>query len=385
MSEPIVHDQRGPTYREPAGRATNTSRRPDHLSTQQSCTNENLFKDRPWVQVIRNQQDTGWCYAFSVADLLSYYVGERVSAVAIAETRIDFIRKLRQPLIGASEMLQNSGLQNLLNAQLPNPRFDYQENGAYTYTMPLDFVLRDGYLSEKQVNDFAFLSFLTKLKRDQRYNDLLIRLGIVPLAEKSQQQLSAKESDNSAITKYLLTAGFTTSQINSLSTMLNAQTTSILTDAISALNLQKKNTPFRRHAFSLERGEFYGLENSFPVIPITPMPGRMLAEAHEALNNRAPFIMTHDVSYFTNSNSPGALHASIVAGRRWNPNKSQCEFLVKNSWGANRSPYNLNRVEPLDGEWSGYYWLSEENFLHGMTNQKTKRPEGEVFWVKFYK
>jgi len=49
---------------------------------QKSCSS--IMLDLGKLGPIRNQSDVGWCYAFAAADMATYYLGKRISAVDIA-------------------------------------------------------------------------------------------------------------------------------------------------------------------------------------------------------------------------------------------------------------------------------------------------------------
>ncbi|MBX3021345.1 MAG: hypothetical protein KF799_06665 [Bdellovibrionales bacterium] len=63
-------------------------------------------------------------------------------------------------------------------------------------------------------------------------------------------------------------------------------------------------------------------------------------------------------------------HVSVVVGRRKNPKTGACEYKVRNSWGTDCSGYDKRMVASCEG---GYYWIE---------HSRLKSVLFEVAWVK---
>ncbi len=70
---------------------------------------------------------------------------------------------------------------------------------------------------------------------------------------------------------------------------------------------------------------------------------------------------------FLDDESAGKIenHASLVVGRRINPNTNTCEYLIRNSWGLDGCDYMRNpRLDCQDGQ----VWIPKAE-LHAVINQ----------------
>jgi hypothetical protein len=68
---------------------------------QSSCEPQDLRNDK--LGLVHNQERLGWCYAFTGADLLSYKLGEKISAADMATAYTDGWRKELATTFGKKE------------------------------------------------------------------------------------------------------------------------------------------------------------------------------------------------------------------------------------------------------------------------------------------
>ena len=62
--------------------------------------------------------------------------------------------------------------------------------------------------------------------------------------------------------------------------------------------------------------------------------------------------------------APG-MHASVVAGREFNPKTGECEYLIKNSWGRGAKYDSSLRAE------EGYVWMPKSYLSEGLQSVTT--------------
>ena len=65
--------------------------------------------------------------------------------------------------------------------------------------------------------------------------------------------------------------------------------------------------------------------------------------------------------YIRNHNGSGCGHASTVVGRRFNKKSSECEYLIRNSWGRGCSSYDSS----LDCD-QGNVWVPKSVLVKGL-------------------
>jgi hypothetical protein len=394
------------------------------LTSPETCTEKSLFDNKPYVQKIRDQKATGWCYSFGAADLLSYHEGKRMSAVGLASSLI----QLRRTRGAVGEKLAKWSLVKALSKRVnlepaaeqieeDNQEYDHLIDGAAFFTTPLLGSWRDGgFCYESELNDEALMTLIRIIKSDPSWYHLFQRIRVLPYAESAKYQgegahgtapivkvkgkapeVKSEAEAHKELQALLKRSGFTDEQIKKLAQLSNMKTTEPLKEYKKLLCPNPHKLSFNWLRFSYQSALPIKFEGGFPKFQRRnlTLPMRYLSEAHKALNRNSPFTMAYDVGAIRPGDKRGLGHISIVAGRRWNKERKECEFLVKNSWGQG-GDYVKGKATALEanwkghpGDWRGYYWLPETSFLDAMTDGSLLKPRkdgkinwtGELYWL----
>ncbi len=396
------------------------------LTSPETCTEKNLFAGKPHVQKIRDQKAVGWCYSFGAADLLSYYEGKRMSAVGLASSLIKLRRTRGWAADGMKKVLpqfilKHVSLENGEILEEQNARYDHMIDGASFFTTPLiGSWLDGGFCYESELNDEALMNLIRVIKSDPNWYHLFQRIRVLPHAENARFQgegahgtapivkvkgaapvVKSEDEAHKELQALLKRSGFTDQQILKLRSLSNLKTTEPLKEYRKLLCPNPHKLSFSLRRFSYQTYLPVQLDSTVPRRQRLPVHQRYLYEAHEALNYNAPLTLAYDVGAILPGNRRDLGHISVIAGRRWNKERKECEFLVKNSWGPGGS-YAKGKATPLEaewkgqpgetkkypGDWRGYYWMPESSFMDSMTsNGDLKNPKwrGELFWLNVRK
>lgn len=92
----------------------------------------------------------------------------------------------------------------------------------------------------------------------------------------------------------------------------------------------------------------------------------LVKELNTILDKNQPVAITYfGVGLITEANQGPYPHASVVAGRSWNPEKKECQYLVKNSWGESWTPDSELRAQKSSRN-PGYFIVSEKDLMERM-------------------
>lgn len=262
--------------------------------TKKSCT-QTTSAVKEALGPVRHQDSLGWCYAYSAADLLSFKLGKRISAIDIA---INYTKSVKN----SNEQYKNKSIEEIEGG--------YALFGLYT-------AIRDGVClesdlpSEDNANQDLKLLFrdlkvfaekASKLKYgSSEYLKLICNNSYV-------KTLTLK---NEELFNFLLTLKEkeVTTEIQNLSCKNR-----ITLPKLNPVSIYYKSEIFKHIDKQLEKGN--PLEFAYHM--------NILEESdHEYLKKEEDY-----------------LHSSLIIERRYNEKKNECEYLVRNSWG--RSCNNIN-------------------------------------------
>ncbi|WP_413560460.1 C1 family peptidase [Bdellovibrio sp. HCB209] len=297
---------------------------------RKACTPVDIRKDMPPV---RNQDSTGWCYAFNAADLASYKLKKNISAADIAlENQDNWIDALDRSYNKKSPVDLTGGF----------------TNAALKKSLKTGFCLESDLPSEDNSSgDFA--QTLRSIDSQGRAKIASGSLSCGELYETSKTLFpSATLTDLRSVLEISSKANFTN-------------------------NLREKTCKNRIKAdFTVEN--FYIKNDAGGNTPGSTQERKAANIIDEQISAKNPVSLYIDANAFydrrapaTNQDNIGA-HAVTVVGRRFNEKSGQCEYLLRNSWGTGCSSYDKSyQCE------NGNFWMKKTDML---------RRTGGVTYVK---
>ena len=270
----------------------------NYLSKYQKVAEESYERERKSCKPVdmspefgpnRDQDSLGWCHAFTAADIFSYKLKQRISASDIALTYNSGALNDYQRIYGKSESAFDGGmLEPAMNKSL--------EKGL---CLEKDFPSEDNINSQFKTN----LDLIDRLRR----------------GEAPAMALECQEVRTAA--KKL----FPNLNISDIRKISLATTTK---DMVRRMNNATCKNRIKA-PIAIVSQVSYDKDQLFKTID-------------ENLDQRNPLGMAYnaDVLYNKATASSEANHASIIAGRNFNEKTGQCEYLVRNSWGAGCAQYD---------------------------------------------
>lgn len=310
---------------------------------------------RPSLPPIRDQYDVGWCYAFTAADLLSFYFGQAISPIGLA---LDYT--------------QTNAKINRITAMTDH--FDFNPDlvfygGALSVEAALQD-LKDGYCAESALpNENEIDSSV--FGEDSQSPGVHIELS-------KNIFRWYREVENST---YVAESGETLySKVRALFPFVDQG--SFAEIARSTDRNQRiwgyANKSCENHRYHLQGMKLTSYRNKAPLPLAQPIfkLNQNYRSHHDILVEMSRFIgkqLPVAVEYDAIAISPtSGGHASLVVGKRWNSQRQSCEFLVRNSWGKSCLGYN-SEVE-CDRTNPGNIWVSAERLFKYVIGISTFEP-----------
>jgi hypothetical protein len=255
----------------------------------------------------RNQDGVGWCYAYTAADLLSFRLKKKISAVS----------------------LYNSG------QSIENDISDLQgKGGDIGDSIETYLKKKNGLCLEEDLpsSDFKFCTY-------RNYSKFLNAL-----------YLSIKEktfSDNQCL-KDNLNSAFPGVNFSMVNDYTNRYGTHNLAEYLFDLKCKKRS--------------FTG----YTVKPITqnsPYVNKdTLLKNIDSLLNKGEIVgLSYNYNVLDENDEKTGGHASLVVGRRLNQETGDCEYLVRNSWGK-----DCTQHEGDNCRYSGHFWVNQRRLKNAM-------------------
>lgn len=262
---------------------------------------------------VRNQDSVGWCYAYTASDMLSFKLNKKVSAVSLADP----------PDIEADVAMGAKQVGGII------------EGSAKKYLNKNRGVCLEENLPS---SDFKFCI-------DQRYQDYVNYLLELARTNKFDQALST----NSCLERDLRSL-FPNVSIPQIQSHIRQKGSRKLIESLN--NLQCSNlTPVNPQDYEMES------HNSF-VISQTE-----LVQHLDRQISRGMVGIGYNYKTMAGASETGG-HASLVVGRRVNPENGACEYLIRNSWGKTcdqKEDSELSCHKNCDSSgcrYSGHFWVS---------------------------
>ncbi|KHD88644.1 MAG: hypothetical protein OM95_07510 [Bdellovibrio sp. ArHS] len=250
------------------------------VKERQSCSPVDMSKD---FGPVRNQDSVGWCYAFAAADLVSYKLKKTVSAADIA-------------------ISYNDGILSDIRKTLGTTADDIQ--GGFT-AGAIDSTLKKGFCLEKD--------FPSEDNSSSNFKNTLQAIDAM-----GRQKLGASATDCAPL-YHRSRALFPNVKIADLQAVLRESSSRDFID-----NMADKTCEPRVKANMETEANVYVFDKK-----------GMIQDLDEQLNKMNPVVLGYDSSNLIDrrDTEKRRMHASVIAGRRFNEKSGQCEYLIRNSWG----------------------------------------------------
>lgn len=322
---------------------------------QSGCGAVDLRSEMPPV---RDQQGTGWCYGYAAADLLSHELGENISAVDIAVgyqamsaasevgrafmadvrdyfTEDTLMERMRDGIWGRDERILGRTADAYRGAIAPSTR-----NGGYT-SRAIMARQNMGYCRESELPSDNYGS--TRL--EQAITDL------IALRDQVREQNSRTNASELAIQ----TCQEMGERIGELFPNL------LISDVERVLQNPYFNDiyySFVQHSCK-NRISGQGIRAHETPTHLFQDRGAGVIDAH--LSEGKIIGINYRIDMLQAGREGN--HASTVVGRRWNADRNQCEYLVRNSWGTGCNYGYRNETSCENGNiWVNKALLTEQTY-----------------------
>ncbi len=292
----------------------------------------------------RNQSDVGWCYAFAAADMASFYLGQRVSAVDVAAKY-----NSRNPVTGYIST-------------------DTDLSGSSSSFSETSNVIAGGFVGSAivQANERGFC------------NESLVRSPEFQGTKNLDQKLSSYTTNIYKLNRALrgedgpLTMRICENGKASLSAIFPSTN---LGDLIRVLKKYDSDSSWGKMTdlACMGKRKFLPKNLSIHVNNNTKDPSSMISDIDRKLNSRDIVGIGYDyvhlvrdsttnwfVNFFT-PRMPAGGHASTVVARRFNSATKECEYEIRGSNGAYCDPHFTK-----DQCANGYYWVNRANLKNNL-------------------
>lgn len=289
----------------------------------------------PIVGENRNQQDVAWCYAFTAADMLAhtFEIDEPISAadVAIGYNQTKIARLVRW--VDVNVISRNDGI----------TRASAHQTGFNA--VALKKAMERGWCPE---SIFPSEAWIKKTRTSNGWKE-----ESIPLAQ-AFLDIAVLHRKREKLTAQNLPYFFTFKNVGA-EEFLTVLNTKKLADVYS--NLRTAVCRDERREFAYKWGTKMVFKNP-----------KIFARVAEQLEAGKLVGLDYDSRILDDQYSRGVkinrLHTSSIVGRRWNPEKKSCEYLVRDSYGTGcEGKYDPN----YDCE-NGNIWLSESQIYGSMTS-----------------
>ena len=280
-----------------------------------NCGDKIIESETVNLKNVRDQDTIGWCYAYLAADLLSFKLGKRISAVSL--------------------------FSSASNAEIKNDLDDDNSGGNIDSSIKNYLKKNNGLCLEEDLpsSDFKFCL-------DKNYQSFLKRF--LKVAESGQFDL---EMSRGQCFSNQVASAFPGMNQSSISRYIAHSKTDKLIEYIYDQMCSRVSFPGIKIEPKIETVKAHG-------------PDKLLSMINQKIAKNDIVGIAYDYSKI-NPKRPNTLHGSIIVGRGTNPKTGKCEYLVRNSWGNTCEMEGLPEVtchKNCTGNscrQSGHFWISE--------------------------
>lgn len=276
------------------------------------------------LENVRNQDGVGWCYAYAAADLLSYRLKKKISAVSLYDSG----QSIQKDILTADG------------------------NGGDMKYAIVDYLRKKNSLCLEEDLPSSDFKFCTSVNYSKFLNSLY-------------QSVDENSLYQSQCLEHNLKAAFPMADYSVLKNYTARFGSKNLVEYL--YDLQCKKQSFKGYSIS-------------PVNQLLPRFSKeiVLKNINTLLEKGEIVGLATEWSKLVESNDPKKAggHASLIVGRRKSPDTGECEYLLRNSWG--------NSCDEMEGEgltcdlicagqscrYNGHMWVSTrriKNSLLGIT------------------
>ncbi|WP_413559120.1 hypothetical protein [Bdellovibrio sp. HCB209] len=262
---------------------------------------------------VRNQGTDGWCYAYTVANMVSWKTGKEISAAAVAFGYTDNAYHDLYRLLGMTQH------------QVTNQGFT---TAAFRASKSKGFCL------EKELPSEGF-------------NGIEGKMPLAVLDKMGKEAISGKISQDEFMK--VAKAMFPNLSKEQFAEVLKKAGKDTYFNKL--VNNSCKN---RISGNGLEMSFFQKLDNK-----------KFATQIEQHLQEGRPVEIGYNADFFKYANSPSgmAYHSSLLVGRRMNAKTGQCEYLLKNTYGKSWKPDSSE----FESE-GGYAWVPKARMIEATRN-----------------
>lgn len=334
-----------------------TQMRSNSATAQQRCGGENArdFRDQfpDKLPPIRDQGSIGWCYAYSVSDLVSFNSGKVVSARSIAQANNLAVNQETLAygaynsiagLIGAAKKepahLSQENTENVMSA-FRGIRSVSEREGGIEQTAFLRAKARDGFCLERDIPSGSHeeSDIGATIEVFQAFDSELTAAN----TQEEKSELARKFcNENTALFQQYFPNGFKEGVVNAL--LANASG-----DSFTYLSQEQCKD-------RVDMGEYRTdyIPKTSPGSTVSVLDGFLDRNEISAVGYQTDFMGQERLD--ENGEPLENYHSSTIIGRRFNEETGRCQYLLRNSWGTDCSVY----PDSMECE-KGNIWVSEDD------------------------
>ena len=305
-----------------------------------TCTPIDLRNNHEPFQTTRHQGQTGWCFAYSAADLVTHYyqknnpgLDHRFSAIGMTVDYYynDYFSSTFESLIRCGGVPRN----------LSGAHFGYME-AIFSRTLP-----SRGLCPETEVTGDK--DILSHVRAIESIEDLRKRAHGNNEISESEGEDFVDEVMECAECALALNSVFPNLDMNNLVQVLRKVEDQSFMTRLTNLQCEGRRINSGIPSRDQVRTSRNFRESSPEIDRVLDSSSPVLLGYHSTVINRGGQLRSHDFA--------GRLdgHASLIIGRRFNEVTNKCEYLVRNSKGISCAGYHSS----LDCS-NGQFWLAEE-------------------------
>ena len=287
----------------------------------ESCTNIDLRRNNPNLRRVRHQGNTGWCFAFSMADLYTHHYRqenpelseEAFSPIGIAidyyfnDFMTSWFHRLRTMGKSDSVISNFGGLPMLTATSMTGGRGICLESSVRA---PRDLT--------KHIRNIERIAQM----REESFGS-----GEISAEESNRLVNQIKNCSDIGNSLHAIFPNMSWDNLSQV--LLDTETSSFMED-LTNFSCQGN----KRHL----QGEL-----DFRLKTSILSPSRGVEHINNSLERGNPidfnydshiFDVGKDVSEGSFSSTSDKLHSSLIVGRRFNQSTRTCEYLIRNSWGS---------------------------------------------------
>lgn len=309
------------------------------------------FRDE--LPPVRDQGSIGWCYAFTAADLVSHRLRQNISPLDIA---FQYNRSLNGEIQRRTARESLNILRRYIGLPAPAPK------NPLTFEDIRNDFFRDYQLESRRQSGWVDRALLAT----QEAGGYCLEAVIRPIAESDVQFISTmgvlnhmrdsyhefrQNSPETTGEEYLCQHYKIDGHIQRLIDQVGVR------DIAHHLEGMLANDLFY-HIITEQCPERIQ-QNFIPhEVNLNALPQQeRLARIDALLDQNSILSINFHSQMLTGPGTPGEYHAATIVGRRMNSETRQCEYLVRNSWGASCELYGERDCD------NGHIWIPQDTIL----------------------